>query len=112
MEPLPDVPDPHSVITAATWGADRVRLFAESESPALLVLLDRWYPGWKVTVNGAEATILRANGAFRAVEIPAGESDVEFRYAPSSVRIGGAISGLGLAAFIFLIGFSRRKATA
>lgn len=97
-------------ITAATWGANRVRLFARAESPSLLVLLDRWYPGWKVTVNGSEARILRANGVFRAVEIPAGESDVEFRYAPESVKIGGAISGVGLVGLILLLGFSRRKA--
>ncbi len=74
------------------------------------MLLDRWYPGWRATVNGVDVPILRANGVFRAVEIPGGEADVEFRFAPRSLRIGGVLSALGLAGFAFLLGFSRRKA--
>lgn len=53
-----------------------------------LDLADQYFPGWYATVNGAPAPILRANFLFRAVEVPAGESTVDFRYAPVSVRAG------------------------
>ena len=99
-----------SRILAATWESERVRLFVESPGPAILVLLDRWYPGWQATVNGVDVPVLRANGVFRAVELPGGEADVEFRFAPRSLRFGGWLSGLGLAGFVFLLGYSRRKA--
>ena len=74
-----------------------------------LVLLDRWYPGWKVSVNGEPAELLRANGVFRAASIPAGQSDVEFRYAPMSLAIGGLSSALGLAGCLGLSWWSRRE---
>jgi len=96
-------------IVAATWGNDRIRLVAESTQPALLVLLDRWYPGWHATVNGIQVPILRANGVFRAVEIPGGQADVEFRFAPGSLNLGGILSVFGLVGFALLIGISRRK---
>jgi Bacterial membrane protein YfhO len=59
-------------------------------------LADQYLPGWRATVNGAPAPILRANYAFRAVEVPAGTSTVEFRYRPVSVLIGAAITAITL----------------
>jgi hypothetical protein len=45
---------------------------------------------------------MRANYLFRAVEVPAGESTVEFRYAPASVRIGAAITGAVLLGLVVI----------
>lgn len=100
---------PSGRLVAATWEAERIRLIARAREPAVLVLLDRWYPGWKATVNGEPARILRANGVFRAVEIPAGQADVEFVYAPRSLVIGGWASALGVAACLLLWGRQRRR---
>jgi len=97
------------LVMASTWENERVRLITESSEPALLVLLDRWYPGWQATVNGVEVPVLRANGVFRAVEIPRGRADVEFRFAPGSLRLGGLLSVFGLAGLACLVGYSRRK---
>ncbi|MDH3428085.1 MAG: YfhO family protein, partial [Gemmatimonadota bacterium] len=94
---------------AATFASERVRLFVESREPAMLVLLDRWYPGWWATVNGDEVPIFRANGAFRAVQVPEGVSEVEFRFAPRSLRLGGILSALGLAGFVLMLALSRRR---
>ena len=65
----------------------------------LAVLSDRWYPGWKASVNGADVPVLRANGVFMAVPVPAGVSDVEFHFTPGSVVLGAAISLAGMLAF-------------
>lgn len=97
------------LVLASTWENERIRLITESSEPSILVLLDRWYPGWKATVNGVEVPVLRANGVFRAVEIPRGRADVEFRFAPGSLRLGGLLSVFGLAGLAFLVGYSRRK---
>ena len=67
-----------------------------------LHLADQYFPGWRATVNGAPAPILRANYAFRAVEVPAGTSTVEFRYRPVSVLIGAAITAITLAGLAIL----------
>jgi len=71
---------------------DTVTVQASAPGPALLVLLDTWYPGWQATVDGVDAPIYRADYSFRAVPIPAGESLVRFAYRPASFGTGIALS--------------------
>jgi uncharacterized membrane protein YfhO len=49
-------------------------------------------------VDGAPARILRANYAFRLVEVPGGTSRVEFRYLSRPLRLGALISASALLA--------------
>lgn len=58
----------------------QIRIRAKTLTPGFLFLSDPYYPNWKATVNGKEAHIYRANYAFRAVEVPKGESEIIFRY--------------------------------
>jgi hypothetical protein len=75
-----------------------VAIEVEAERPALLVLSDLHYPGWEATLDGSPAEILRADYLFRAVGVPAGRSQVVFRYRPGSLWIGAALSGIGVLA--------------
>jgi hypothetical protein len=59
-----------------------------------LVLLDSYDPNWDVEVDGSAATLLRANGLFRAVHIAAGEHEVRFSYRPVPLYWGLVVSGL------------------
>ena len=77
---------------------NRVRARVEATGNMLMVLNDRYYPGWRAAVDGEEVPILRANGTFRAVAVPPGVSEIEFRFAPVSVLWGAWISFAGLAA--------------
>jgi hypothetical protein len=81
---------------------NEVTIRASLEAPGYLVLADTWYPGWRATVNGEQAELLRANHAFRAVQLEAGSHEVEMVYRPTTVQIGGLIS---LTAIISLIGW-------
>lgn len=76
------------------YGADRVMISAESDRGGYLVLTDAWFPGWTARVDGRETRVERADHAFRAVKVGPGRHDVEFLYAPMSVRIGLALSAL------------------
>jgi hypothetical protein len=76
------------------YGADRIVISAESDRGGYLVLTDAWFPGWTASVDGRETRVERADHAFRAVKLGAGHHDVEFRYAPMSVRLGLALSAL------------------
>jgi uncharacterized membrane protein YfhO len=67
------------------------------DAPGYLVLADTWYPGWRATVDGAPTEVLRANHAFRAVRLEAGEHVVDMVYRPTSVLVGGAVSLAALA---------------
>lgn len=74
----------------------RVVVKATTPTPGLLVLSEAWYPGWRVTVDGAPAPLLRADYALRAVALPAGTHTVEFRFSSRPVRLGLVLSALGL----------------
>jgi len=85
-----------------TWkerGNDHDELEVTTKGPAVLVVMDTDYPGWEATVDGKPAPILRANGAFRAVEVPAGTHRIGFAFHPSFARSGllGSLLFLALA---------------
>lgn len=71
---------------------DFVRVEAELNEPGLVVLVDAYDPGWKVTVDGRPAPLLRANVAFRGVKVPAGRHVIEQVYRPWTVLFGLGIS--------------------
>jgi uncharacterized membrane protein YfhO len=82
---------------------ERVVVRASADDRALLVLADTWFPGWRATVDGRDAPIVRTDQLLRGVVIGAGAHTVEFRYAPASWRIGWIVSlvtALALAAAV------------
>ena len=94
-------------------GVDRLVLSIESERPALLVVADNWYPGWRVTVNDDEAQVLRAYHALRAVPVPAGESTVEMWYESETVKLWFRVGMAVLAGLVVLnvLGLVRARRT-
>jgi hypothetical protein len=92
---------------------DRIRLEADLSAPGFVVLVDAHDPGWRATIDGRPAGVLRANVAFRAVDVPAGRHVIEYLYRPRSVTAGLAISGAALlAALAVAIVEMRRRARA
>jgi hypothetical protein len=80
---------------------DEVRVKVTATRAALLILADRFAPGWSVEVDGAPRALLRADGIFRAVELTAGSHQVQFRY-----RVAGAAGWSITAATLGLILFA------
>jgi uncharacterized membrane protein YfhO len=71
----------------------------ETSGPAWLVVVEAWEPGWRALLDGREADVLRANGLFRAVAIPAaGRHRVELTYVPPGLRTGVALTTVAAAA--------------
>jgi hypothetical protein len=62
------------------------------EGGGYLVLMDSYDPGWTAEVDGQDATVLKANGLFRAVRLASGEHVVRFEYRPVSLYVGAAVS--------------------
>jgi hypothetical protein len=81
---------------------DRVRLQADLNAPGYVVLVDGYDPGWRATIDGREAPVLRANLAFRAVQVPAGRHAIEFVYRPRDVLwgLGATLATLVLTGFL------------
>lgn len=90
---------------------EQVTVEAEAKQDGWLLLLDAWYPGWEAEVDGKPAQILRANGFFRAVQIPAGRHVVIFKYHPGAFYKTLCVSLSGLVLWLGLLGLSFRKRT-
>lgn len=96
---------------AGKWRAEikeetphHLTLSVSSEKEGFLVLSDTFYPGWKAALDGKETPILRANYAFRAIRLPAGNHEVVFQYEPFSYKLGCWVSSLTLAGIVVFLG--------
>jgi O-antigen/teichoic acid export membrane protein len=79
---------PSSQPAIVSYKPNEVVISATLDRPGWLVLTDSYFSGWRAYDNEREVPILRANGAFRAVQLEAGTHTVRFRYSPMSVRLG------------------------
>ena len=83
-------------VSILSYSENEILLAASAERPGYLVLSEVWYPGWRATVNGEASPVLRANYAFRALPVPAGNIEVRLWYAPESWRRGLELFGVGI----------------
>ena len=59
----------------------------------LVVFSEIWTEkGWKMTIDGQEQPLLRANYLLRAAMIPAGEHEIVMEYAPKAYKTGNTVS--------------------
>ncbi len=79
------------------YGLTDVVVRVSTPGDALLVLSDSYYPGWRAFVDGQERPLLRGDVLFRVVQVPSGSHTVEFRFEPSSVYAGLAVTLVALA---------------
>ncbi len=61
-------------------------------APSLVVIAQTYYPNWHAFVDGRPAPLWRANDAFQAVLIPAGQHHIHLAYVDGAFRLGAMIS--------------------
>jgi len=92
-------------IEVLAYGPNRAVFNVESSSPALFILSDILYPGWKARLDGEATPIYRTDGIFRGISVPAGSHRIEMRFAPASLMLG---LGLAASALVILVGLWRK----
>jgi hypothetical protein len=93
---------PSARITTDT--ANRVAVEAGvGEAGGYVVMLDSFSDDWRATADGHPATMVRANGLFRAVRLNPGPHVVEFVYRPRGFLAGAAASAAALAMVLGLL---------
>jgi len=88
------------------FSAHRATYDVQTTGPALLVMSEPAYPGWRATVQigtERETAILVADGVLRAIVVPAGRSRVVMAYEPASYRVGLYLTCLGLASVAWIL---------
>jgi hypothetical protein len=116
-----DVTDMTSNDSSATIGLlghqpYSIRYETNSSAGGFAVFSEIYYPkGWTATIDGSEATILRADYILRALQVPAGKHIIEFTFAPAPYVVGNKVtmasSWLLLVVVIGCLGWSLRKET-
>ena len=82
----------------------RLRIKASCPSRRLLVVSESYHSGWKASIDGQPADVLRANGDFLGCVVPPGDHQVVLDFQPDSLRCGRLLSCLG--AGLILASFS------
>lgn len=83
--------------------SNRMRLNLTAESPGYVFIAQSYYPGWQAWVDGERVDLLRADYLFNAVQLSAGEHQLELVYRPTSVYIGASISLLAILFWLYVL---------
>lgn len=100
-----------ATVVSSNISSQRLEFVVEADAPSLVVIAQAHYHPWEATVEGRPVPVWRANHAFQALEVPAGQSHVELVYRDRSLRAGGAVSAAVLLGCALLWLRQRRGAT-
>jgi hypothetical protein len=65
---------------------------SKSSIGSVAVFSEIYYPGWKAFIDGKETPVIRANYILRAIEVPAGDHVIEFKFEPEAYVVGNKIT--------------------
>jgi hypothetical protein len=88
-------------VQQVTYRPNHVTVKTVQQGGGFLVLMDSYFPGWTVTVDGHDRPILRANHYYRAVQLDSGSHTLEFDYFPEGLNTGLMISGMSVLLMTF-----------
>jgi hypothetical protein len=83
-------------VTVIADEPEQIVVRTASPSSTTLTIADTYYPGWRASLDGRPVDLGPVERLFRGVQVPAGEHQVELRYAPLSLQIGLWSSAVGL----------------
>jgi hypothetical protein len=96
----PATNQPSGTVTITSYAPKTVVLKAEATAPSVLLLNDKIDPNWHVKIDGKPAELLRCNFIMQGVQVPAGEHQVTFHFAPPIrglyVSLAAIVLGLAL----------------
>ncbi|MCK5820710.1 MAG: YfhO family protein [Bacteroidales bacterium] len=103
--------EPEDEISLDECQPNYLKYSAKNSKERLAIFSEIWYPhGWKAFIDGEETDILRANYLLRALVIPAGDHQVEFRFESTSLKTGQTIALISsLLIILLLIGYGFRS---
>ena len=96
-----------------SYSPKHIVLKAKAEGSAVLLLNDKYDPNWRVWVDGRPVPLLRCNFIMRGVQIPTGEHQVDFRFAPplTGLYVSLAALLLGVALVGYLVCVPERRSS-
>lgn len=105
--------DSTATIVLEKYRPNRLTYKTKASSEQLAVFSEIYYPGWKVTIDGKDATHFRADWILRGMLVPAGEHTIVFDFHPDTYVLAANVSAyssfLILLLLIVAVGWSGWK---
>lgn len=101
----------HSDMDDISYSIDgnHISISAYSDSNRYLCIAVPYSDGWSATVDGEKVDVLRANRAFMAIPIDAGDHSIELSYSTPYLKTGLLSSAVSLIVFIGITCLVRKK---
>ncbi|MDO5523704.1 MAG: YfhO family protein [Bacteroidia bacterium] len=98
--------DSASTIRLTDYDSNFIAYAVDAKKDELAVFSEIYYPkGWKITIDGQPAEMLRANYTLRALPLPAGTHTVEFRFEPTSIKVTDTVAFAALVIMLLTAGW-------
>lgn len=81
------VPAANPEVQVSRLSPGALQITVTTEVPGFLVISEWFYPGWQARLDGKTVPILRADSAFQAVHVPAGQHSVVVSFVPLLERM-------------------------
>ena len=105
-------PDSSASARVQKYSYHQIVIATQSASPQMLVVSDNYYPnpaGWQAYIDNQPVKTYRANYCFRAISVPAGTHQVEFRFHSRAFTLGLWTSLTALVIGMALLFVERRR---
>jgi len=80
-----------------------------TDEPSFINFSQNYFPGWRAYVNGRRTEVHMVNALIMGIEIPAGQSMIEFKFTSPAFLAGGTITGLTLLAIGLVIFWDQKR---
>jgi len=88
--------DTNATIRQTKYAATALSYISKSKTDQLTVFSEIYYPeGWNCYVDGKQMETIRANYILRAVKIPKGKHQIEWKFEPKAFQTGSNVSFAG-----------------
>jgi uncharacterized membrane protein YfhO len=113
--------DSTASIKLVEYNPNHLTYSSQNANPGIAVFSEMYYPhGWNAYIDGNLKEHFEVNYVLRALEIPAGNHKIEFKFEPSLIKVGGNITMTSsiILALVFFFGIghafwtSRKKPAA
>jgi uncharacterized membrane protein YfhO len=98
-------------VSVQQFAPQKVQMEVQAPEPALVVIAQTYYHNWQAYVDDQPTPLLRANHAFQALQVPAGQHHVTLVYVDRMFHCGALVSFLSAAILAGLWFRGRRQST-
>jgi len=104
-----DLSEVETTIQVRSFTNNGITATVASSAPSFINFSQNYFPGWRAYVNNQRVPLHMVNSLIMGIEVPAGTSDIEFRFTSPTLTIGIIITTVTLLASVLFLFVPWRK---